>query len=315
MALQVTLSEEKDIVIIQLAGRIDSFVIDELNTGFDRAMKTGKKNVLLILKDLEYINSRGIGALMSFLKWVKRVGGLAKIAEVPLNIMQVLNLLGLDGLTLLYETKADAVESFGRSLPRQEEPEPEQAPRDRIPPGPPPPAGRRPLPVIALVVGCAVLLGLVVFLLLWRPGTRADKDLEPLQSRLETLEQRMKRLEGRGKDLTKLEGQIQGLRGDLKGRMDRLETMVDQLGKGLAEVQQEGQQKPVASEGAGTAQVPRYHVVRSGESLYRVGRRYGISVEELCRLNNIGSRRVIHPGQRLIVGFTGSPSTPASTSR
>jgi lipid-binding SYLF domain-containing protein len=45
----------------------------------------------------------------------------------------------------------------------------------------------------------------------------------------------------------------------------------------------------------------QYHIVRSGDTLYRIGAQYGISVDELCRLNNIKKTDIIHPGQKLTV--------------
>ncbi|MBW1945388.1 MAG: LysM peptidoglycan-binding domain-containing protein [Deltaproteobacteria bacterium] len=311
MALQITLSEEKDIVIIQMAGRIDSFVIDELNTGFDRAMKTGKKNILLLLRDLEYINSRGIGSLMSFFKWVKKAGGLVKIAEVPLNIMQVLNLLGLDGLTLMYDSKSDAMESFGRGQP-VEAVSKDEAPAGHPPATLPPQKGAR-VPYLFLGIGCVVLLGLVFFLLVSRPTNSASVDLAPVQARLERLEHRLGQLEGQDRDKPDVAGQIQVLGTDLKGRMETLEKLVDQLGTDLAAMHKRRYQKPATSPTG--KKEPRYHMVRNGESLYRIGRKYSISIRELCGLNNISSSKVIHPGQKLIVGFSPTPPTPAQTSQ
>ncbi len=44
-----------------------------------------------------------------------------------------------------------------------------------------------------------------------------------------------------------------------------------------------------------------YHVVRRGESLYTIGRRYGVSVRYLCALNGISPKAILRPGQRLRV--------------
>ncbi|CAN2044685.1 hypothetical protein GMMP1_1420006 [Candidatus Magnetomoraceae bacterium gMMP-1] len=50
----------------------------------------------------------------------------------------------------------------------------------------------------------------------------------------------------------------------------------------------------------------RYHEVRAGETLYRIGLRYGISVKKLRKLNNLSENIPIRPGQRLLVGQTES---------
>ena len=43
------------------------------------------------------------------------------------------------------------------------------------------------------------------------------------------------------------------------------------------------------------------HVVRRGENLYRIARRYGMTVDQLCDINGLSRRTVIHPGDRLTV--------------
>ena len=44
-----------------------------------------------------------------------------------------------------------------------------------------------------------------------------------------------------------------------------------------------------------------YHRVRQGDTLSKIARRYGTSVNALCRLNHIKSTSVLRPGQRLLV--------------
>jgi LysM repeat protein len=45
----------------------------------------------------------------------------------------------------------------------------------------------------------------------------------------------------------------------------------------------------------------RVHVVGRGESLYRISSKYGLTVDELCRLNTMTSSQPIHPGQKLLI--------------
>ena len=50
---------------------------------------------------------------------------------------------------------------------------------------------------------------------------------------------------------------------------------------------------------AATAANPKVHEVRSGESLWTIARRYGLSIDALRRLNKLGTRAMVHPGQKL----------------
>lgn len=43
----------------------------------------------------------------------------------------------------------------------------------------------------------------------------------------------------------------------------------------------------------------KYHRVRSGDSLWRISRRYGVSINKLCRLNKVSRKSTLKIGQRL----------------
>ena len=47
----------------------------------------------------------------------------------------------------------------------------------------------------------------------------------------------------------------------------------------------------------------RYHTVRSGESLWSISRRYGLTVKKVRLLNKLNDRSVIYPRQKLLVTF------------
>lgn len=45
----------------------------------------------------------------------------------------------------------------------------------------------------------------------------------------------------------------------------------------------------------------RYHVVKKGETLYRIAKNYRISLSRLMSANHLTTQSVIHPGKRLII--------------
>lgn len=64
---------------------------------------------------------------------------------------------------------------------------------------------------------------------------------------------------------------------------------------------------------AAAGNVRAVHVVRSGESLWSIGRRYGLSVAQLARLNDMKQEALLRPGQRLRVGSSTATTRTAST--
>ena len=57
------------------------------------------------------------------------------------------------------------------------------------------------------------------------------------------------------------------------------------------------------------------HRVRSGESLWVIARRYGISVDDLQRMNGLGPRTLIRPGQRLVIETDRAVRSPAMSNQ
>jgi LysM repeat protein len=66
---------------------------------------------------------------------------------------------------------------------------------------------------------------------------------------------------------------------------------------------------PSAGNGQSTAGV---HVVQSGETLFRIAQRYGVSIQALALANNLLNPGAIYPGQQLAIPGAGTPE-PAVT--
>jgi stage II sporulation protein AA (anti-sigma F factor antagonist) len=309
MALRMTITEDRDVVIVALAARIDSFAIEELYEGFEQVKKTGKRNIILMMRDLEYINSRGIATLISFFKWAKEEGRSVKLAQVPKNIMQLLSLLGIEKLTSIYDTLPEAIESFEQDL-AEELPEEvatlneegpsrrgfEQRQKSRTP---------------LVLAGAAVLvLALVVLFFLWQGEKKGPEvDLQPLLKKIGLIEERIAKLESRGKETPQIQEKVDSLSRNLNERLSHLEKDINQIkeeaaaAKKKAEVSQPASPTP-APPTRSTAEpgATRYHTVAPGENLYRIALRYGLSMEELRRLNNLRPDQSIQLGQKLNVG-------------
>lgn len=50
-----------------------------------------------------------------------------------------------------------------------------------------------------------------------------------------------------------------------------------------------------------------YHVVGSGQTLYRISKTYGVDIKEIMRLNNIKNPNQIGVGERLFIPYVGAP--------
>ena len=299
MALRMTITEDRDVVIVALAARIDSFAIEELYEGFEQVKKTGKRNIVLMMRDLEYINSRGIATLISFFKWAKEKGNAVKLAQVPQNIMHLLTLLGIEKLTSIYDTLPEAIEGFEQDLPEDMPTMDEAAPRGRE--SSPSRKSRN-----SLVLGGAalvLLILLVLFFLLQGEKKGPEVDLQPLLKKIGFLEERMAKLESRAKEPPQIQEKLDGLTRNLNERLSHLEKDINQIKEEAASAKKRTEVIQPAAPARSQAKSgdARVHTVAPGENLFRIALRYHLSVEELRRLNNLRPDQSLRVGQKLIV--------------
>jgi len=306
----MTITEDRDVVIVALAARIDSFAIEELYEGFEQVKKTGKRNVVLMMRDLEYINSRGIATLISFFKWAKEEGRSVKLAQVPKNIMALLTLLGIEKLTSIYDTLPEAIESFEQDLAREELSEEavildedNQRRRGFVP--------RQNSRKSLVVVGAIVLVVVLAVLFFMAQGEKKspEVDLQPLLKKIGLLEERMAKVESKGKEAPQVQEKLDSLTRNLNERLSHLEKDINQIKEEAASTKKKPEvSQPAASTPAPPPKSPakpgttRVHTVAPGENLYRIALRYNLSVEELRRLNNMRPDQSLQVGQKLTVG-------------
>jgi len=108
----------------------------------------------------------------------------------------------------------------------------------------------------------------------------------------------------------------------IAGRYKVPESIVDRMNEGPQSGLQPGDALWVPAgdvsqlrAGLGADLERRVHRVRSGESLWSISRKYGMSVSQLARMNHISTKAVLQPGQRLQVAGSGGSAGAAETQR
>lgn len=163
-----------------------------------------------------------------------------------------------------------------------------------------------------LLWAVGILVFIVLLSLLFGGGTKVSKkELESVYNRLAQLEKKTETLEGLGGKIAELEKGDKELEkgaakrdrsiGSLKSQIDKLSKQIDGLQKSMPSTSGGSTTPNIKQERRKTPANWRYHEVRPGDSLYGIAQKYGISVDELCRINNITKKHVIQPGQKLKV--------------
>ena len=131
-----------------------------------------------------------------------------------------------------------------------------------------------------------------------------------LESRLEQLEGRLGSMQGEGalsqtggsgNQLILLTERLDQLEANMTARIN---NMVKELNSAPTQTASQNVQKSETPEPISAEQKEtnvQMHTVKQGDTLYRISRRYNLSVDQLREYNKLGAKAAIYPGQQLYV--------------
>lgn len=172
--------------------------------------------------------------------------------------------------------------------------------------------------IAPFVIGGLGLVVVVVILILVfsRPKNIVDQAyVQSLEARIQQLEKKLATVAAMDQIIERLDKQAQDL-DRIDKKTDRfaatVTTQIDQIIKELGILHQKTSQLKAAA--ASQSKLPakkppvspkkakstaKFHQVQPGDTLYRISRRYGLSVEQLRSYNNLAPNTAIYPGQKL----------------
>jgi anti-sigma B factor antagonist len=104
-------------VILDLEGELDTYSCPSLRETVVRLVDEGKKQILLNMGAVEYIDSAGLGTLVGGLKRASENGGKLKIFNANAQIQKVFNITGLVRVFEQFDSEEDALNSFTSDTP------------------------------------------------------------------------------------------------------------------------------------------------------------------------------------------------------
>jgi len=111
--LNITERQAGDITILDMNGKV---TIGEgsvaLRTTIRRILGEGKKNILLNLGQVGYVDSSGIGEFVSSFTAVNKEGGKLKLVNLTQKIQDLLAITKLLTVFDVYESESEALSSF-----------------------------------------------------------------------------------------------------------------------------------------------------------------------------------------------------------
>ena len=99
--MEIKVEKESDVTKISLIGRLDTNTSGDFENTLNDLFEKGNYNILVDLKDLEYVSSSGLRVFLGAQKKVSAESGSMVIKHVNSTIMEVFEMTGfLDVLTV-----------------------------------------------------------------------------------------------------------------------------------------------------------------------------------------------------------------------
>lgn len=182
-----------------------------------------------------------------------------------------------------------------------------------------------PLRYVFWGLGIAVVIFLILEMGSILNGPADQARIDALETKIERLEQKLEKVDGVDEKVTRIWEQAKSFEtfktrfdrseASMSLRMDHLAMSLDALQKKTNETMQQidklekaavSQQESPSPAPVKTRAMAKTHTVAAGDTLYSIGRRYNLTLEELRSINKLPKGAVIHVGQVLVVSTAGN---------
>lgn len=102
----------EDVVIIELAGDVDSPAKDSLAITLRELIDTGSRQVVIDLEQVAFMTSTGMSVFIEYLAKFRDRGGDLRMCRVQEDVMRVFRFTRLIEVFNIYDTVEDVVNSF-----------------------------------------------------------------------------------------------------------------------------------------------------------------------------------------------------------
>lgn len=110
----VRIRQEGPISLLDVSGSLTSFEIGAFRESITRLLKQGRTQMLLNLKELQYLDSSGIGELARSYVSVVKQGGQMKVVGLSPKVDEVLKITQLYQVFPEFPTEEEAMQSFSK---------------------------------------------------------------------------------------------------------------------------------------------------------------------------------------------------------
>jgi len=110
--MDIKLREVGDVAVLNLSGRLDLANGSTLKDQLKQLFADSKNQIHLNLAEVEFINSSGLGALVSIMKEVRLIKGRLTLSNPASYVQEIFEITQLSHIFEIYSTEEEALSSF-----------------------------------------------------------------------------------------------------------------------------------------------------------------------------------------------------------
>jgi len=110
---KVSSRDEGTLTMVYPQGYLDAHTAPDFESELQKAIESGRVQIIVNCRELEYISSAGLGVFMGCIEQVRDLGGDIKISNLTPKVFHVFELLGFHQLYDLTPTEEEAAGKFG----------------------------------------------------------------------------------------------------------------------------------------------------------------------------------------------------------
>lgn len=110
--MEIMFREVNNVVIFDISGEIDLYNAPRLKNAILQNIDNKKYNIIINFLKVNYIDSSGIGSLISSLSNLKKNQGTLKIINISPAVKKVFELTRLNNFFEIFDTEKEAIVSY-----------------------------------------------------------------------------------------------------------------------------------------------------------------------------------------------------------
>ncbi len=114
--MEITPKEHEGFTVLHLKGRLDLNSSSKLKEQIKGYLSEGTIKLVLDMNDVDFINSSGLGTLVSILKDVRMVKGRLVLCNLAQYVQEIFEITQLSHIFDMYSTEEEAAASMSGSM-------------------------------------------------------------------------------------------------------------------------------------------------------------------------------------------------------